>query len=131
MVNHDDVMAALRRCYDPCCKDRAISVVDMGLIENVRVEADRVAIDMLLTTGWCPFVARLNEMMVDEVGRVEGVAEVQVEVLWDPVWTMDRLSESARTKLTLPLEPLIPYREARIEREKALAAAPGGTHDRR
>lgn len=119
MLNQENVMAALRNCYDPCCQDRGISVVDMGLIEAVHINQGDVQIDMLLTTGWCPFVANLNGLMMEEVQKIEGVQSVNVQVVWDPVWTMDRLSDSARAKLTLPLEPLVPYREARIKREQA------------
>jgi len=119
-VTRDDVMTALRDCYDPCCRDRGISVVDMGLIEDVRVEESDIHIDLLLTTGWCPFVANLFHMMEERVKQFEGVENVRVEVLWDPVWTMDRLSESARRALTLPLEQLLPLRE------KRLAAQEGG-----
>jgi len=119
-VTRDDVMTALRDCYDPCCRDRGISVVDMGLIEDVRVEESDIHIDLLLTTGWCPFVANLFHMMEERVKQFEGVENVRVEVLWDPVWTMDRLSESARKALTLPLEQLLPLRE------KRLAAQEGG-----
>ena len=113
-------MAALRDCYDPCCRDRGISVVDMGLIEDVRVEEQDVYIDMLLTTGWCPFVANLFNMMEQRVKQCEGIENVRVQVLWNPVWTMDRLSDSARKKLTLPMEELLPLRE------KRLAAQTGG-----
>lgn len=118
MIVKDDVMTALRNCYDPCCADRGISVVDMGLIEDIRIEGRNVHIDMLLTTGWCPFVANLNVMMEEHVKQCEGVETVTIEVLWEPVWTMDRLSESARKKLTLPMEELLPLREKRIAQQQ-------------
>ena len=118
VATKDDVMMALRDCYDPCCRNRGISVVDMGLIEGVRIDGRDVHIDMLLTTGWCPFVANLFTMMEERVKQCEGVKNVKVEVLWDPVWTMDRLSESARKKLTLPLEELLPLREKRLAQQQ-------------
>ena len=118
IVRHEEVMTALRECYDPCCRDREISVVDMGLIEDVRVEGASVHIDMLLTTGWCPFVANLYSMMEERIKQFEGVEKVEVQVIWDPVWTMDRLSESAREKLTLPMEQLLPLREQRMAEVK-------------
>lgn len=124
MATKDDVMMALRDCYDPCCRDRGISVVDMGLIENVNVEGSDVRIEMLLTTGWCPFVANLFTRMEERVKQCEGVERVRVEVLWNPVWTMERLSASARMKLTWPMEELLPLRA------KRLAAQTGGArHD--
>ena len=52
--------------------------------------------------------------MKERVEQFEQVDEVNVNVVWDPVWTMDRLSDSARKKLTLPLEELIPLREKRL-----------------
>lgn len=120
MINKEQVYLALRNCYDPCCRESKISVVDMGLIEEVHVEETAVKIDMVLTSGWCPFVGNLNGMIIDEVGKLDGVLQVDVEVVWDPVWTMDRLSDDAREKLTIPLEPLLPYREARIQSERKL-----------
>lgn len=111
-------MTALGECYDPCCRERKISVVDMGLIEAVRVDGQDVHIDMLLTTGWCPFVANLFNMMEERVKQFEGVKNVKIQVLWEPVWTMERLSESAREKLTLPLEQLLPLREKRLAEQQ-------------
>jgi metal-sulfur cluster biosynthetic enzyme len=119
MIAKDDVMTALRDCYDPCCRDREISVVDMGLIEDVRIEGGNVHIDMLLTTGWCPFVANLYTLMEEQVKlQCRGVEHVKIEVLWNPAWTMDRLSDSARKKLTLPLEELLPLREKRLAEQQ-------------
>lgn len=118
MITKDEVMMALRDCYDPCCRDRGISVVDMGLIKDVRIDGRDVHIDMLLTTGWCPFVANLFNMIGERVKQYEGVENVNVQVLWDPVWTMDRLSASAREKLTLPMEQLLPLREKRLAAQK-------------
>jgi metal-sulfur cluster biosynthetic enzyme len=107
-------MDALARCYDPCCQERGISVVDLGLIHDVRVSGESVEIDVILTTGWCPSVANIHQMVIEEVSTVPGVAAVDVNVLFDPVWTMDRLSPSAREKLEMDLEPLKKYRDARL-----------------
>ena len=48
---------ALREVYDPCCADRGINIVDMGVVEDVRQQGSHVEVDLVLTTGWCPFVA--------------------------------------------------------------------------
>ena len=108
-----EVMEALRDVYDPCCAERGISIVDMGLIEDVRVSGSHVAVDLVLTTGWCPFVASMSSAIPERLTRVDGVESVDVQVVWDPVWTMDRLSESARAQLAMPLEELEPYRARR------------------
>jgi metal-sulfur cluster biosynthetic enzyme len=114
----DEVREALRSVYDPCCADRGISIVDMGVVEDVRVAGGHVEVDLVPTTGWCPFVASMSTAIPDRLQEIKGVESVDVRVVWDPVWTQDRLSPTAREKLTLPLEQLIPYREARIALEK-------------
>jgi metal-sulfur cluster biosynthetic enzyme len=115
--DREAVIRALDECYDPCCRDRRISVVDMGLIESVEIMDREVRIEMVLTTGWCPFASRLLEMVKEEVGKLPAVDAVVVEVVWDPAWTPERMSGSAREKLTMPLERLAPLREARLRGE--------------
>jgi metal-sulfur cluster biosynthetic enzyme len=113
------VIGALDNCFDPCCQERRISVVDMGLIESIEILGREVKVEMVLTTGWCPFASRLLEMVEEEVGALPGVEAVDVEVVWDPTWTPERMSAGAREKLRLPLERLEPLREARLRGESA------------
>jgi metal-sulfur cluster biosynthetic enzyme len=113
-----DIREALRDVYDPCCADRGISIVDMGVVEDVRVASGHVEVDLVLTTGWCPFVASMSTAIPDRLRDLDGVDSVEVRTVWDPVWTQERLSESAREKLSMPLEELIPYREQRIAQQK-------------
>ena len=112
------IVEALGDVYDPCCADRGISIVDMGVVEDVRVDGGRVEVDLVLTTGWCPFVTTMSTAIPDRLRSVEGVDDVDVQVVWDPVWTPDRLSERARDALALPLEELIPYREQRLAEQR-------------
>lgn len=114
MTDRERVIDALRDVYDPCCADRGISVVDMGLVEDVRVDGAHVHVDIVLTTGWCPFVASMSDAIPARLRDLPGVESVVVEVVWDPVWTAERLSPSARDKLSMPLEELLPYRERRL-----------------
>ena len=107
------VLEALKEVYDPCCADRGISIVDMGVVEDVRIDGTRVEVDLVLTTGWCPFVASMSSTIPDALTRLPGVDTVDVQVVWDPVWTMDRLSPEARQKLEMPLDELESYRAAR------------------
>jgi metal-sulfur cluster biosynthetic enzyme len=116
-LGREAVIRALDNCYDPCCRERKISVVDMGLIESIEIRNREVKIEMVLTTGWCPFASRLLEMVEEEVGRLPEVESVNVEVVWDPTWTPERMSAGAREKLRLPLEKLAPLREARLRGE--------------
>jgi metal-sulfur cluster biosynthetic enzyme len=118
-AGREAVIAALDNCFDPCCRERRISVVDMGLIESIEIQDKRVRVEMVLTTGWCPFASRLLEMVEEEVGNLPGVDTVDVEVVWDPTWTPERMSAGAREKLRLPLERLEPLRQARLRGEGA------------
>jgi metal-sulfur cluster biosynthetic enzyme len=115
------VLDALARCYDPCCKDKGISVLDLGVVSGVRFDGDEVGVDLTLTTGWCPFSMHLFTLINEEVGRVPGVGTVDVKVVWDTPWTADRMTTAAREKLSLPLIQLLPLREARLRREKEAA----------
>ena len=108
MTDRPALIDALREVYDPCCADRGISIVDMGVVEDVRLDGTHVDVDLVLTKGWCPFVASMSSAIPDRLKRLDGVETVEVKVVWDPVWTMDRLSESAREKLSMPLDQLEP-----------------------
>jgi metal-sulfur cluster biosynthetic enzyme len=110
------IVGALGDVYDPCCAERGLSVVDMGLVEDVHIEGACVRVDLVLTTGWCPFVASLSTTIPDRLRRLDGVDDAEVNVVWDPVWTEERLSPKARAELSMPLEQLIPYREVRLAR---------------
>ena len=117
-MTRDVLIDALREVYDPCCADRGISIVDMGVVEDVRVDGSHVSVDLVLTTGWCPFVASMSSAIPERLRAMDGVETVDVRTVWDPVWTMDRLSPSAREKLAMPLEEPEPYRQRRIAQER-------------
>jgi len=104
---------ALRDVYDPCCQDRGVSIVDMGIVEDVRHEAGHVEVDLIPTTGWCPFVANMSAAIPEALRALDGVETVDVRVVWEPAWTPDRLSESARAKLSMPLHELESLRAER------------------
>jgi metal-sulfur cluster biosynthetic enzyme len=97
------ILAALGQCYDPCCRERGVSLVDLGLIHEVRLERGRVTVAMLLTGGWFSLSASPEQMIEAELKRLPGVKQVVVEMLWNPVWTPARMSQEARRKFSLPL----------------------------
>lgn len=95
----DRVVDALRGVADPCCRERGISVVDMGLVEGVVIDADAARIQLVLTNGWCPFVVDLVSEVRDAVESLPDIDGAEVELVWDTAWTADRLSDDARRKL--------------------------------
>jgi metal-sulfur cluster biosynthetic enzyme len=112
-MDREVLMDALRDVYDPCCADRGVSIVDMGIVEDVRHTGAHVEVDLIPTTGWCPFVANMSTAIPEALCALAGVETVDVRLVWEPCWTPDRLSESARAKLAMPLEELEPYRAGR------------------
>ena len=124
-VRLEQVMEVLQTCYDPCCKERAVSVVELGLIQGVKVAENGhdVRVELLLTSGWCPFSTHLLQMIDQSVRAIEGVGEVDTEIVWNTVWTPERMSSSARQKLALPMTQLLPLRQRRLEREAKEAEA--------
>ena len=96
-VSIEDVRSSLKQCMDP---EVPLSIVDMGLIYGINVnENNDVDIKMTMTTQGCP----LHETMVDDVKRytkkVSGVNNVNVEIVWDPPWTMDKMSDDAKAMM--------------------------------
>ncbi|GAC1344167.1 MAG: metal-sulfur cluster assembly factor [Ktedonobacteraceae bacterium] len=124
-VTSEQVLEVLQTCYDPCCKERAVSVVELGLIQNVQVAENGhdVRVELLLTSGWCPFSTHLLQMIDQHLHAIDGVGEVDTEIVWNTVWTPERMSASARQKLTLPMAQLLPLRQRRLEREASEAQA--------
>jgi metal-sulfur cluster biosynthetic enzyme len=105
-------VAALSDVYDPCCREKGISVVDMGLLRSVTQDGDHVRVELLLTSGWCPFAARVLTEVGDAIRARPGIASCEVEVVWDETWTTDRLSPSAlRTLRFLPDPVAVPDRD--------------------
>jgi metal-sulfur cluster biosynthetic enzyme len=93
------VMEALASVYDPCCQEKGLSVVDMALVRRVDLDGERPRVELVLTTGWCPFAATLVGEISEKVAAVAGTAGSTVEIVWDEPWTTDRLSDKARRTL--------------------------------
>jgi metal-sulfur cluster biosynthetic enzyme len=106
---------ALSDVYDPCCIEKGISVVDMGLVRSVRATGGRVRVELLLTSGWCPFAARVLTEIQDRIEAQPGVSSADVEIVWDEAWTTDRLSPRAASLLRfLPPPSQVPDRGAYV-----------------
>ena len=97
---------ALAEVYDPCCREKGISVVDMGLLRSVTVDGGHARVELLLTSGWCPFAARVLTDVEAAVRAQPGVESCEVEVVWDEVWTPARLADSAVRKLRFLPDPV-------------------------
>lgn len=91
------VIEALKGVYDP---EIPVNIYDLGLIYKVDVdEMGVVNIDMTLTAPGCPVAQTFPGMVQGEVMKVEGVSAAHVELVWDPPWCQDRMSEAAKLEL--------------------------------
>lgn len=90
----------LTTVYDPCCREKGISVVDMGLLHRAHIGPDGTArIELLLTSGWCPFASSVLTEIERAVETLPGVTSADVAIVWDEAWSTERLAPSAREKL--------------------------------
>ena len=93
-ITIDQVRSSLKQCMDP---EVPLSIVDMGLVYGIDISDNNdVNIKMTMTTKGCP----LHDTMVDDVKRytkkVPGVNNVNVDIVWDPPWSMDKMSDEAK-----------------------------------
>src|SRR6266849_5680067 len=95
----EQIVAALKTCYDP---EIPVDIYELGLIYGIDLDPEGAAvIRMTLTSPMCPAAESLPPEVQRKVQAVPGVTAAKVDIVWEPVWTMDRMSEGARLKLGL------------------------------
>ena len=91
------VIEVLRTCYDP---EIPVDIYELGLIYSIDVKpSGAVHVSMTLTSPMCPVAGSLPPEVESKIGGIPGVADASVEVVWDPPWDMDRMSEAAKLQL--------------------------------
>ena len=94
-----DIIRALRQVYDP---EIPVNVYDLGLIYEIRVNEDHhVYVQMTLTAPNCPMADYVVEQVNEAVKDVPGVVSVEIDLVWEPVWDKNRMSEEALVELGL------------------------------
>ncbi|MBX5436971.1 MAG: DUF59 domain-containing protein [Alicyclobacillaceae bacterium] len=97
MINLDEVRERLKEVYDP---EIGVNVVDLGLIYRIEeTEEGRLHIEMTMTTPGCPAHDTLSEAVEWAASQVFGVGLVEVDVVWDPPWTPEMMTDDARRAL--------------------------------
>ncbi|MBO8141343.1 MAG: metal-sulfur cluster assembly factor [Firmicutes bacterium] len=92
-VTEEQVREALKQVKDP---ELGFDVVNLGLVYGVRIDGDRVEVEMTLTTPACPAGPLIVEEAKQVIERVEGVREAEVRLVFEPRWTEDRMSEELK-----------------------------------
>ena len=90
------VIAALKEIFDP---EIPVNIYDLGLIYNVEVSGGHVAVTMTLTTPHCPVAESMPGEVELRVGAVPGVGDCEVNLVWDPPWSPENMSDEARLEL--------------------------------
>ncbi len=96
MVTEDAVFEAIKEIIDP---EVGINIVDMGLIYGVDVEADTVNVTMTLTSPGCPAGGQIVNGTQHVTQQLEGIEEVNINVVWTPRWTPEMMTEEAKDEL--------------------------------
>ena len=93
------VIEEIKKIYDP---EIPVNIYELGLIYKVEVdEKNKVNIDMTLTSPNCPVAESLPKDVKENIMKVEGVSDVNLNLVWEPPWDKDRMSESAKLELNL------------------------------
>jgi metal-sulfur cluster biosynthetic enzyme len=90
------ILEALRNVVDP---ELGINIVDLGLVYEVSVQAEKVHIEYTLTTMGCPIGPLIEAQMKQFLDEVPGITEVEAEMVFTPPWTPDKMSEEAKAAL--------------------------------
>jgi len=89
-VKPEEVIEVLRQCFDP---EIPVNIVDLGLIYELAIKPDRVDVKMTLTALGCPMAADVMADVRDHLLTLPGVQDAGVDIVYDPGWTPERMSE--------------------------------------
>ena len=93
MPTKDEVFEALRQVEDP---ELGMDIVDLGLVYDAEIEGPKVKVSHTLTSMGCPAGQMIQEDMHRVVAELPEVEEVEIELVWDPPWTPDKMSDDAK-----------------------------------
>jgi len=96
MITREQVYEALLDCYDP---EIPVNIVDLGLIYDVEVDGEKVAVKMTLTAPGCGMGAMIAADAKEKIMALDGVADATVELVWDPPWNPSMIKDEAKQKL--------------------------------
>jgi len=95
-ITEAQVVEALRDVYDP---EIPVSIVDLGLVYDVKIIDDWVGVKMTLTTPGCGMGGAIANMARERILEISGVTECDIRIVWEPQWNQSMMSEEARKKL--------------------------------
>ena len=94
----DKIISEIKKIYDP---EIPVNIYELGLIYDIKIEKDLAKVKMTLTTPNCPVAESLPQEVKDSIMQVEGIEKVDLDLVWDPPWNKDMMSEAAKLELNL------------------------------
>ena len=95
----EKVITEIKKIYDP---EIPVNIYELGLIYKIEVdEKNKVNIDMTLTSPNCPVAESLPNEVKEKVQKIEGVSDVNLNLVWEPPWDNDKMSEAAKLELNI------------------------------
>ena len=94
----EKIIDEIKKIYDP---ELPVNIYDLGLIYDVQVNEKKAMIKMTLTTPNCPVAESLPKEVKEGAMQVEGIENVDLELVWDPPWSKDMMSDAAKLELNL------------------------------
>ena len=95
----EKVIEEIKKIFDP---EIPVNIYELGLIYKIEVDQkNKVKVDMTLTSPNCPVAESLPNQVKENIMKVEGVSEVDLNLVWEPPWTKDKMSEAAKLELNL------------------------------
>ena len=94
----DKIIDEIRKIYDP---EIPVNIYELGLIYDIEVSGKKAKIKMTLTTPNCPVAESLPKEVKESAMQVEQIDEVDLELVWDPPWNKDMMSDAAKLELNL------------------------------
>jgi len=95
-VKPEDVIEVLRQCFDP---EIPVNIIDLGLVYDIAIKPERIDVKMTLTALGCPMAADVIADVRDHLLTIPGVTQADVDIVYEPMWTPERMSEEARWEL--------------------------------
>ena len=95
-ITKEEVLEALKNVYDP---EIGIDIVNLGLIYDIKIDNGDVSVKMTMTSPGCPLHVSIAEAAKSTIETIENVKNVKVDVVWDPPWTPDMMSDEAKKML--------------------------------
>ncbi len=92
------IIEEIRKIYDP---ELPVNIYELGLIYDIKVDGSKAEIKMTLTTPNCPVAESLPKEVKEGAMQVEGIDDVDLQLVWDPPWTKDMMSDAAKLELNL------------------------------